>query len=69
MPCKPPGRRAVGVLAHLGAQWLVWLSTLSSSGTRVPVWLRYLCSSRGWGLGGVGSLGSTAGVGEGTCFS
>jgi hypothetical protein len=42
---------------------------VSSSGTRVPVWLRYLCSSRGWGLGGVGSLGSTAGVGESTCFS
>ena len=45
-----------------------WLH-LSSSGTRVPVWLRYLCSTPGWGLGGVDAVWPATRVGEGSVFS
>ena len=42
---------------------------MSSSGTRVPVWLRYLCSTPGWGLGGVDAVWPATRVGEGSVFS
>ena len=45
------------------------MAHVSSSGTRVPVWLRYLCSTPGWGLGGVDAVWPATRVGEGSVFS
>ena len=45
------------------------IGAMSSSGTRVPVWLRYLCSTPGWGLGGVDAVWPATRVGEGSVFS
>ena len=50
--------------------WCITLvRPMSSSGTRVPVWLRYLCSTPGWGLGGVDAVWPATRVGEGSVFS
>ena len=55
--------------SRLGAAISHRIDQLSSSGTRVPVWLRYLCSTPGWGLGGVDAVWPATRVGEGSVFS
>ena len=61
-------RISFGLLAH-ESDGVGNRDRMSSSGTRVPVWLRYLCSTPGWGLGGVDAVWPATRVGEGSVFS